>query len=650
MIWNPFSSSLTVAFLSFFLTLLTAFLGHHTDWLDVLGPPNHRRKHQRQQQASGAQIEECAVPTRTVIIANDKICARKLIYLLSAFLPAKNLPSWTTPDAAVLPNRASSTNMVSQSPPAMSYMRNGSLRRRPRKRPSKLSMIHPENEEVRGWDIPVGASAAETVHEPTQASSLQLAMTAVGSLKKSNIVPLTPVVVAAASKDSDSQQKESRPGSSGSSASFSLMHTLKRSGTGHASNDSSGTGTSGWGSFLSGIWSNPKSSSTTATSEASTHLDDAIDCPPPSRSSMRNVLSEKYEDEILVEDHDLYPAYEESFHIQSPPTFDRSLHSFSRSSTAETPLGVSVGEDGVINVEIPMGPSSHLFNPSMVGTSTANTSSPIGSPSSNGFSFSLPSLDRSSTTSSTMFPLGGIEQSDNLMNVAGWMDDERFHPDFSLQAVKPYFEVEADIKRAMRAEPTPVTRNATDATADSLVPGKWVEVCSVLVADTRACRIKRLRLKRRKNAFQFQCFNTDSTVMVGFENGSRGNENSESQMKQEEEEIIEEEWVMDMDDTLVTATERAIGVHDIYQPASNKNQAKSVLSKDTAAPTANFNSNATAAASTESTKSSAGDCKSLLLGALEEVVNKCVTDRTGFVENVLTEGVVKWLNDVEEAY
>lgn len=356
---------------------------------------------------------------------------------------------------------------------------------------------------------------------------------------------------------------------------------------------------------------------------------------------------EKYDEEVVVQDHDLYPGYED--HLQSPPRFD-SIH-FARPFQQDAPLNVSVADDGVVDVDIPLGPSTFLIPPAL-GHSTANSASPIGSPASAGYNFSLLSLDRSSLSFSS-FLNNCDDTTDTTMNVAGWMEDERFHPDFSLQAVKPYAELEADIKRSMRAEPTPSVPAGTPA-------DKWIDVCSVLLADTRSYTIKRLKLKRRKRLASTimtdgETAMTPITPLTAIPITSHHRTASFSATIEEEieEEEFEEEWVMDMDDTLATAVERTIGVESEYScsRSTKSNKHRSALSKEPIPPSTPDN---------QTNKTSqicpGSDCKGLILGALEEVVKRCATGRratgtirgTGFVDNVLTEGVVRWLNDVEE--
>lgn len=615
---------------------MTAFLGHHTEWLDVLGPIEYRSKHQQRKNVSLSTNDDATLPTRTVIISHDKIIARRLIYLLSAFLPAKTLPAWPATEHALLNSRNSSSNLLSQSPPMMSFMSQsqlsrGSTRRKPRKRPSKLSMIHGEGGDEGGWDIPIVHGTAEaTLLRQQSDASLQLPVLSLGSSRKHH----------AAVASAAAHHRDSRPGSAGSSASFSLMHTLRRSGTGHASTDSSATGTSGW-SFLSNIWSNPRTS-TVCTSEASIYPEDHVDCPAPTRP----IHTEKYDEEVVVQDHDLFPGYEDQ--LQSPPRFD-SVH-FVRPFQQDAPLNCSIADDGVVDVEIPLS-SSTFLNPPILGHSTANSASPIGSPGSSGYNFSLLSLDRNSLNFSSLLH-NCDDTTDTTMNVAGWMEDERFHPDFSLQAVKPYAELEADIKRSMRAEPTPPVPTGSP-------PDKWIDVCSVLMADTRAFTIKRLKLKRRRctttqMADSTAAF-TPTTPLTSIPINSHYRSPSFSTTIEEEveEEEFEEEWVMDMDDTLATAVERTIGVDSELSCSriTKSNKSRSALSKEPIPPsTPEYQTNKA------SVPCLGSDCKGLILGALEEVVKRCATGRratgtirgTGFVDNVLTEGVIRWLNDVEE--
>jgi hypothetical protein len=484
---------------SFFLTLLTAFLGHHTEWLDVLGPDAYKRRH-LQQLKERKNPEDSAIPARTVLLSTDRFAARRLIYLLSAFLPSK---SHQTLDALPSPSRASSVQYLSQSPPTFLTSsapgsKFGSLRRKARKKPSKLNMAvssESEADDVAGWNIPTSTKEAPS----TAASVLQLPLGPVSLRKESGTLTTLP---SSATASADARGIV-RPGSSGSAASVGLMSTLKRTPTANTSMDSST-----WGSFLS-FWSNPKSRSSTATSEASLQPDDLRGAPPPPKS---------LDDEEALDVNEM--LYDDA--SQLPP-----FSPFLCGGSLPGPEQISVDDvDGAINVPLDL--------------SALNIISPISSPPTS--SWAMPQLGLGRPIHHHHHhhpappPAAVNTDDDSALNVAGWIDDERFHPDFLLQAVKPYPELEADIKLAMRNEPTPTTSAATPLSETGTPPGdRWITVSEVLIADTKRLQIKRLRLRRN----------------CASEGGG-------------EEEVWDEELVVDIDDTLASAVERVI---DENQPA-----------------------------------------------------------------------------------
>ncbi|KAL7266451.1 hypothetical protein RUND412_011002 [Rhizina undulata] len=594
----------------FFLTLLTAFLGHHTEWLDVLGPAMHRRKHQQQQNAQGIN-EDCPIPTRTVILCNDKISARRLIYLLSAFFPSKSLPAW---ESMPPPSRTSSINYLSQSPPisagfgpsSSSGSKKGSLRKKAKKKPSKLSMVTGDDDEISGWDIPVTTVSGNS---SAAGSVLQLPIVNETARRPSNTLTTMPSSATILANAPVSPHKHNgRPGSSGSVASINLMNTLRRNGSANTSADSG----SGWGSFLS-FWSNPKTGSTAA-SETSTYPDEPANCMPAKNTNLNHSEEESADvNELYFVEDDLQHHYNSQIHTLSPPNFPPHHHRIQNlPPLSESPLRMSVDEnDGIVDVDIPI-PAT--------GFSTNAFTSPISSPSSGGWAMSLPSFESvgngiiapsfHGVSSGILLPFWVTDTEDNSLNVAGWMEDEKFHPDFTLQAVKPYPEIEAEIKKAMRLEPTPSQAIGTTPGAESEHgPNRWVEVCSTLVVDTEKMKIKSLKLRRKISP-------------TAPNSGDRHpHMQSSPVLHDEEKEVIDEEVVCDVDDVLATAIERAIGVASF---------GKSGLRHEEERP--------------------GEGCKDMVLGALEGLVRAVAVDRRGVVGNVLTEGVAKWLNGVEEGF
>ena len=509
-----------------------------------------------------------------MLLSTDRIAARRLIYLLSTFLPSQ---SHQTLDALPPSSGTSSINYLSQSPPNFTIAgstsapgsRYGSLRRKARKKPSKLNVaVSSENEaddaeELAGWTIPAGNSNSSTT-----GSVLQLPL-GPGMRKSESTGTLTTMLSSAtcvASAPAGSRITV-RPDSSGSAASVNLRSTLKRTETANTSMDSST-----WGSFLS-FWSNPKSRSSTATSEESMQPDE----------DAQGAHLKALEDEDPLD-------VSEMLDDNHPSSFSPML------SVGSYPLmeQLSVDDvDGAINVPLDL--------------TFPNFTSPLSSPPQT--SWTMPSIHSGLSYGRAFFPPPPPPPSedDSMCSVAGWIDDERFHPDFRLQAVKPYPEVEADIKRAMRMEPTPASSSGTPW-SESPSGDRWVTVSEVLIANTKRLQLKRLRLRRRvkrismstPHQHHYQRYLQPEGVITP------GEEEDE-----QEEEVMEEEIVCDVDDTLATAIEQVIAAGE----------------------------------------DGACGCKCAILGALQKVVGEVVNGEMGerWGVNVLTEGVGRWISGVEEA-
>jgi hypothetical protein len=263
-------------------------------------------------------------------------------------------------------------------------------------------------------------------------------------------------------------------------------------------------------------------------------------------------------------------------------------------------------------------------------------------------------------------------------HVAGWL--KLFHEDFSVQAVRPYAVLEADIKRAMQAEPSPYIPSTPDAEGSE----RWVDVATTLIADTRSSSVKRLRLRRKilvghhgyganhtppspvsainsghtrsaSSASQFSGFFGSGKVPDGHTDGHESNF--------VEERFIEEP-VMDLDGILVDAVERVLGQSGYsslaHSRAPSPNRARRGEDKGQTTPRGE---------EPPSVEIPRGECRKMVLGALEEVVRlvtaeHCredmdselgIADRErrramAGADNTLRQGIRKWLLDVEEAW
>ena len=501
----------------FMYTLLSAFLGSHTQWLNAFGPKWYRKRHREQRRAMPG--EDLTMSSRTLVLSNDKLLARRLVFLLAAFFPG----SHPTHDSTFASRPGTSTSMrgYSQSPPmGGSISRQESLRRTINRRDkgrgsqygqgNRPNPLQPQSLVSRDGtvvDAPRGHSNHSRRPSDTRSllrSGLIAAAEGENTARKSTATT-TPTITAqtlASFSNATSPTKAthdvpnlSRPNSSGSLASENLRHTLQRNNSNASASDSQAA--SKWGSFRS-MWS------LGTRRESSTDLSDVLQYPDeglgvsgisghlPARGRLQRMVDEvnSADGELYAEDLEessdrtpaMSPAVEET---ESAAMFPPAIRSRSRrvptrnQSSVSPPLKMSVNEkDGVIDVEIP------------------------------GFSFGSPtdsfllnnSNAPSSLESSTFGPQSTCEYfiKDNKdarqpVSVSGWI--KWVHPDFTLQALNPYDRIEDDVRRAMAAEPTP----AAAINAVNLENGpcdKWVEVCSTIIADTRTFVVKRITLRR----------------------------------------------------------------------------------------------------------------------------------------------------------
>jgi hypothetical protein len=418
----------------FFYNLLTAFLGTHTEWLQALGPAWYRRRHYQQQRAG--KDEDSNLVARTVVVAHDKIAARRLIFLLSAFL-SPNQQQLLPYTRTYRPSTANSFGGYSQSPPSYMPSREESLRRKVNRRHRSVhSRTISFPQQVKEEQERKNPDTLKTANLPIPGSDSSTRKSSAATT--TTVTPVTTMPHFSTRRSVRGTGPVPRPGSSGSLAADDLIRSLKR-GDSNASSDSN---YSRWGSMASwgtrGFWK----SSTVVT-------DTSVEGAPKSK------LTEMVEE---AQRHEVSPAtltYSAPEQPAKPPV------------PYESPVKTSVNDDGVIDIDVPL--------PDFL---TSSFGSVISSPCSSGYLSGLgPGLE-------------GFEHytrcEDSPLNVGGWLP--RYHPDFTLQAIPPQERLEEEIKASMRAEPTP----AHDLHGES----QWVDVSSALIADTTSFTIKRIRYRR----------------------------------------------------------------------------------------------------------------------------------------------------------
>ncbi|KAJ5476138.1 hypothetical protein N7475_001867 [Penicillium sp. IBT 31633x] len=690
----------------FFLVVLTAFLGNHTEWLNSLGPEWYRRRHQQQYKAQ--QDNEPILSNRTVIVCPDKMTARRLVFLLAAFLPSKQrlepLPS------PFRPGTSASMRAISQSPPTVPVLRQESLRRAIERRARAQRMIMGDSDRHQrsvsassqdtahrsfdGADItPLAEHSSASARRGSDARSIKphganihpsdvRAMTTSGATTsmttQSSTVPV-PHFTSQPSHSTQARAERSATDGNDSLASETLLKNLQRSDSSALSTNGSLPSAGGrWGGIFSGLWSSRQDSSTESTepfppSEVRKRSASTV-CGPARRGS--TTLSQMVKE--VTEEDEHRPETAPSGNISIPTASAAAPHnakavspepSSLSSQVRESPLKLSVrADEGVVDVDLPL--------PGFMSLSSSGDST-VASPKKARTSVTSMDVIASTHSSGSGFH-GGMKDIDGpTAHVAGWL--KHFHEDFSLQAVRPYASLEAEIKRAMRAEPSPYIPPTPDVDGSE----RWVDVASTLIADARASTVKRIRLRRKvtvghpsgavhtppspandnsrkpttaASASQFTSF------FSGHDKASSGPPTDEQDQSFVEERFIEEP-VMDLDGVLVDAVERVLGQSGYSSMAQSRapspNRARRAEEKGTS-------SRVEDAVPSEVPR---GECRKIVLGALEEVVRivtaehcrEDVDSALGLADrerrralsgadNTLREGIRKWLLDVEEAW
>ncbi|TEY30144.1 hypothetical protein BOTCAL_0891g00010 [Botryotinia calthae] len=674
----------------FFFNLLTGFLGNHTEWLQALGPSWYRRRHYQIQRSH--KDEDIPLPARTIIVSNDKMAARRLIFLLSAFLPAGQQIT----SRAHRPSTSISLGGCSQSPPSyiIPILREESLRRKINKRASTSRTAHPRSVSFPAQSAQLAQTSQPSKPLTEQPSGLGITVhngqrdrssSDISQIKTANLpipgsdggtrksstattrtaTPITTVPHFSTRAPVRGTGPIPRPGSSGSLAADDLLRSLKRGESSgqysNASNDSQGQN-SRWGSMISGFWSTKRRPSTTNTSATSMEEVEIND--PYYRditSQPRGKLSETAEMEAsLTKSKDQQErelrnsetgstetarAIEQRPEQQNGEINEQMIQSLERipdpSGAYESPVKTTIADDGAIEIDVPL--------PDYLAFETA-----VSSPSSSGY-LSTPGLNNG---------LEGFEHysragpdSDTTINVDGYLS--RYHPDFALQAVPSHSDLIAEIKESMRAEPTPVitsTPHTEDGRAD-----RWVDISSALVADTTNFTITHIRYRRlvklKENvdpvtpaistSLESKYGNVYSAVLL----------TPSLEVYDDHEDQFIEDQLVSMDDTLIEAVERIIAQSGQVSKQSSACSSRSASRRPVMGRERSNSDTKTVPEVRTNLEVPRNECKKMVLSALEEIVKEVAESREETVgnhrlegrekESFLREGVRTWLGTVE---
>lgn len=664
----------------FFFNLMTAFLGYHTSWLESFGsfwlrgrhtfqPPNHDRS-------------DDVIHQRTVIVSMDKMAARRLVFLLAAFLPDSRKP-FIPP----MLHNSNATNTYAGSPSSTFLARDGPSHHtmdKPASDTNKNNAVRNSHARSVSFSL-LGAPGESEIFDESAAAPLDRRMSDTRSLRSVTLaIPVSsseerkaststiiaesaipvPHFTSLSANTSSADTRRARPGSSGSLASIALNHTLKRS-------DSTAMSTSGsggrWGSMVSGFWSNRRASSTDesdalgTSSEGPTEIG-AIsrDRKPPAFGKLAQMVDEASTGSTNVIsrlDGRSVPqpglsdgvAKSEQDSIRGALSSARSILRKPKVSTMSLKMSFNE-EDGYLDIKIPQ---LRSFGSSL--ESSFNSSRLQNPVNGDGSGHKLPhGLPATLDTRDARL--------DSAIDVAGWL--KSYQADFVLQAVRPYAALKHDIKESMRSESR--LNRGESADGSSASDGTWTDICSTLIADTTTFSIHRLTLRHRRVEVP-KPSSIDLTRTRGSSSVS-ARQNSSNLASDGFEERFIEEPIMDMDPTLIDAVERILAQSGQSSRVHSRGPSPSRAGNDhvvSHSSSVRKGPARTAAMDAPVMELPHSECKNMVLGALEEVVRSVFAEQhqahnntssdskepkeKEMPDSTLREGVRRWLLDIEDA-
>ncbi|KAK8091354.1 hypothetical protein PG994_000859 [Apiospora phragmitis] len=608
----------------FFFTLLTGFLATHNDWLQALSPVWSRE-------------EDTSLPCRTIIVSNDKMVARRLIFLLSAFLPTnQQLPS-------VRAFRPTTSASFSHSPPVVvPILKEEVLRRKLNRKPHGAPRGPSHG---RSFSIQSQATTRSATGIPAQLAHLSLDTqhgrrmsdatfkhttlpmpgndlnTRKSSAATTNTITPDAAVPHFSSLHRADTRRSNRPGSSGSTAADDLKRTLRRGDSISEGTAESSRRGSNWGSVISTLWNARRKGSTASITQTTLDLPSGRPSPltsPRMPTPRKEGLAEMAEEAPRVESpSQSQPELETNSSKSSTDQPETPKNKVDRSDSSvrripdpmgafESPVKTTINsDDGVIDVDIQF--------PDYLAT----LDSAVSSPSSSGY-LSTPGLG------SAMDSFGQLSRiaidGDAPLNVAGWL--QQYHRDFALQAIAPQADLLNKVRESLMAEPTPPIH--LQQLPSEWPAEHWVDVSSAIIADTTNFTIKRLSYKRLSTCYPFS-----SSLMTP----------ALSPYEQPLNEKIEEEVLVTLDETLIEAIERVVALPSDHSSkessatssrsaSKHRDRRDSELSEQShAEPTAAAAATAAAPTTDVQVEVPRAECKAVVLGTLEGIVQDVVDQR-----------------------
>ncbi|KAI1004573.1 hypothetical protein K3495_g3639 [Podosphaera aphanis] len=631
---------------NFLYNLLNAFLGNHTQWLQALGPSRYRRQYSQQQKIG--TDDKSSIMDRTVIVSNNKVLARRLIFLLSSFLPS-NKPGVSS--RYHRPSTSLSVSAHSQSPPkcAIPILRENSLHRKLKKRTGAvrfessgtLSSPTIKNQETGSFssDSHLEQNTNDSVSIKT--TNLPIPGSDLGARKSSTVIastatPITTKPHFSTGRLSKGTRPIAHPDNSGSFAAHDLLRLNQRA---CAVDVDSSSQSPSWGSMISEFWSSSKRVYSGSSNDMS--ISSVIQVKTYEPSDKHKIQKTQSELTEINDNSNTQPnmplnrfignlepgrvvcatAEDLSSEMGSDIVAQITRRIPDPSGAYESPVKTTINkDDGIIDIDVPL--------PDYLDFETA-----VSSPSSTGY---MLTPDLGNCMEFFDQPFRSIPEIDLNMNVGGWLP--HYSPDFIVQAVPSQKNIIEEIKASLREEKTPQLAKFTTDT--------WVDIGSVIVADTITFTVKHIqyqRLIRASKATDTSPEGTDSQP----DKMKSSIPQSISQEARLEDRFLEE-TIKTMDATLTEAVEKIVaqsGQTTVPPPECSSRSSSYKLggtlhraNSDTHRPFHNR----------PGLEVPRNECKRIVLSALDDIVRSVAENRLpAESESFLRQNVRTWLARVE---
>lgn len=489
--------------INFLQASLTTALSVDLSWLSIFAPPQHQARLRGERQKNETVFD--TAQNRTVIVSMDQNKARNLVFVFAKLLPCPQS------EVQFSRMRRSSSNSIASSARGLSVITQGLKAAEHSPSPGKMS-CH-TNGHANGHS---SAPRTPTIFEPALETHTSISPTkklAAKSARKLSIVNTSgkidipgkatmavPISAPTSSRTTPAGSPEACPSSS-LNAQGDLMRHLQRSSSTATSNGSTDN-TSLWNSFRSSTWSLKPRRDSSLTERSDSFASSVQREQPTGILKTSKSFAARQSGSKLVRMVEEVHGIEESDNSNDQQTHRRARHptgissngmphktsalQFDPPSSDYSGIAYTYNQDeGVVDVDFPG------CTPSVGATRSVSTKTPRLKVPNNKCQFPIhKSFENEGDKGLTPHGSKGLARYDR---VAGYLD--KFHPDFALQATKPYAELVNEIKSAMRAEPSPMVEPSENLKVFS--QETWIDVCSTVIMDAEALTVKRLTLRRR---------------------------------------------------------------------------------------------------------------------------------------------------------